>query len=423
MGDSDPELIYRDAMLQDIGTGVKARGDVDAILVTGDIAYRGHPDEYEAATAWFEEVASVAGCPKGRIYVVPGNHDVDRSIIESDDEVHDAQDAIFCLDTEQAKENELGIQLRRKESAAALFRPVAAYNDMARHYDCQIYPERVYWDQWLRIDEYTVLRLRGLTSTLLSGVDGDDQERVTLFMGAFQLSVGPKHGVINLVMAHHPPDWMFDQATIETRLLGAPNIVLFGHKHRQQVRRDVDGCMMFSAGSVNPDRYEQGWVPAYNFIRVKINGNDDRRRAEIRVWQREWQENPNGFRSKMNIGKDEDYFDHQIMVNGHSKEEETSVGTKNAPVEGGMITIGDKDGSPDLSEVLIQGPAERHIIDRFWDLGSNKRRQVMIEIGEIGKSDVIADELKKYHDALMSIAREERVGELVKIITAKEAGR
>ncbi len=74
-GNSDPELMFRDAMLQDISAEGKKHGDVDAILVTGDIANRGHPEEYKAARSWFMEVANAAGCREERIYVVPGNHE------------------------------------------------------------------------------------------------------------------------------------------------------------------------------------------------------------------------------------------------------------------------------------------------------------------------------------------------------------
>ena len=408
-------------MLQDISAQVKALGDVDAILVTGDIAYRGHSDEYKAAITWFDEVARAAGCRKERVYVVPGNHDVDRSIIEQDEEVRCAQKAILHAPDEQAKERALDAQLGHDDSAAAMFRPMAAYNDIAKRYDCQIYPSREFWDHLLRIDEQTVLRLRGLTSTLLSGIEGDDRVRVTLFMGARQLSVGPKPGVVNLVMAHHPPDWMFDQATVENRLLGAPNIVLFGHKHQQQVRRDVDGFMMFSAGSVNPDRYEQGWKPAYNFIRITIDGDDETRAAMVRVWQREWQDNPNGFRPKVNLERETPYFDHQISVVGVSMEEAANGEPSKVLAEGGMTPVNDQDGSPASEDVSVQGPVERNLNTRFWDLRSDKRRQVMIEMGEIGEDEVIADELKQYHDALIAIAREKRVDELEKIITKKEA--
>ncbi len=170
-GDNDPELMYRDHMSRDISDRVKELGDIDAILVTGDIAHRGQSKEYEAATTWFKEVARAAGCRNERLYVVPGNHDVDRSIIQRDVTARNAQRAILHACDEQAKEHELETQLGDKDSAAALFRPMTAYNGFAKHHDCQIYPRREFWQHLLRIDERTVLRLRVcLVKTWSSGL-------------------------------------------------------------------------------------------------------------------------------------------------------------------------------------------------------------------------------------------------------------
>jgi tetratricopeptide (TPR) repeat protein len=52
---------------------------LDAILVTGDIAYAGREEQYAEAEAWLPGIAQKAGIPRERVYVVPGNHDVDWS--------------------------------------------------------------------------------------------------------------------------------------------------------------------------------------------------------------------------------------------------------------------------------------------------------------------------------------------------------
>lgn len=48
------------------------------IAITGDIAERGLPEEFDAARAWIAEMASQFGwrLPSGRILLVPGNHDI-----------------------------------------------------------------------------------------------------------------------------------------------------------------------------------------------------------------------------------------------------------------------------------------------------------------------------------------------------------
>src|SRR4030088_1314290 len=50
----------------------------DLIFATGDIAYSGKPQEYELAGKFFDDLLSAVGLPKNRLFVIPGNHDVDR---------------------------------------------------------------------------------------------------------------------------------------------------------------------------------------------------------------------------------------------------------------------------------------------------------------------------------------------------------
>ena len=50
----------------------------DFILATGDLAYAGKASEYELAAAFFDELTAASGVPRGKIFCIPGNHDIDR---------------------------------------------------------------------------------------------------------------------------------------------------------------------------------------------------------------------------------------------------------------------------------------------------------------------------------------------------------
>ena len=60
--DSDTDYPVRVALLNDIEELVKDLGNVDAILISGDIAQKGHTDEYETAKAWLADVAGKVIC-------------------------------------------------------------------------------------------------------------------------------------------------------------------------------------------------------------------------------------------------------------------------------------------------------------------------------------------------------------------------
>ena len=55
--------------------------NLDAIFVTGNVTAGGKPDEYDEASEILKKMAALAGLTHDRVYVVPGDHDVDRSAI------------------------------------------------------------------------------------------------------------------------------------------------------------------------------------------------------------------------------------------------------------------------------------------------------------------------------------------------------
>jgi hypothetical protein len=72
----------RDVVLQALVQSVRRyreRGRApDLIFATGDIAYSGKAAEYEIAGRFFDDLLLAAGLDKRRLFVIPGNHDVDR---------------------------------------------------------------------------------------------------------------------------------------------------------------------------------------------------------------------------------------------------------------------------------------------------------------------------------------------------------
>src|SRR5215208_684358 len=90
----DPDRPFRTMLIKDAGTLTKKLGAVDAILVCGDIAFAGLKEEYEAALEWLTELSEACQCSLDRVFVVPGNHDVDRNVIRGSASVRNVQAAI-----------------------------------------------------------------------------------------------------------------------------------------------------------------------------------------------------------------------------------------------------------------------------------------------------------------------------------------
>lgn len=182
----DPGVPFRSLLEIDlVDLCTKDGTAVDAILVGGDIAFKGHPDEYKVAKDWLLRVAERCGCKPEGILIVPGNHDVDRSICATA-AVSNAQQAIANEPELHSRDQQLARQLRDEQTGAALFKPLEAYNDFAAQFGCSIFPKRPFWDKDLVLANDVKLRVFGLTSVLISGHGDRDKEPGRLFLGSAQ---------------------------------------------------------------------------------------------------------------------------------------------------------------------------------------------------------------------------------------------
>ncbi len=74
--------VFLNRLLDDLKTYPIENGlTLDFIVVTGDIAFSGQDDEYKHASSYFEKVRKIFKLPKNRLFIIPGNHDVDRTLI------------------------------------------------------------------------------------------------------------------------------------------------------------------------------------------------------------------------------------------------------------------------------------------------------------------------------------------------------
>lgn len=71
------ETAFKEAM-----DDIRAEGGVNQVLICGDVANKGKAEEYETAEAFIKDIFEHLGCDEKQtqLYVVPGNHDIDRDI-------------------------------------------------------------------------------------------------------------------------------------------------------------------------------------------------------------------------------------------------------------------------------------------------------------------------------------------------------
>lgn len=391
--DLDADRPFRTRLLQDARARATALGPVGAILVGGDIAFKGDPQEYQVAFAWIKELAEACQCPLERVFVIPGNHDVDRSIIMRAPSTRNAQQAIKTA-LPQRREGELRTQFADQDAGKALLAPLAAYNEFAKLFNCQVYPpERLYWKQDLPLQNGVHLRIHGLTSTLLSGANGQDDQR-DLYLSPLQTVLDPVEDVVNLVLCHHPPDWFLDHDEVHDDICGRAAIHLFGHKHRQRVTQEV-GYIRFAAGAVNPDRNEPGWRPGYNLIRVDVHGAGPDRALDIEAHLLEWQASPEQYRPIL-TARGDPVLQQRIAIPAR-------VAAPARAVDKAEAAIAPPAAPPEADadvEAAMGDEGTRNLVFRFWNLTISQRRDIARRLGLIEEDELGLPEPERYGRAL-----------------------
>lgn len=415
----DPNKPIRTYMLRDIENKIsKLGGSADAILISGDVAFKGVEEEYSTAATWIGDLCSAANCSRERVFVVPGNHDVNRDTTRNQTTTKNAQAAIIDA-SNNAREGVFKEQILDSGSGYALTIPLASYNKFAANYSCQVYlPNRIKWVQDLDLEYGVKLRIHGLTSTLLSGFSGKDDQRAQLYLSPMQTAFDPNPNVIHLVLCHHPPDWLVDQDDVEDAMKGAVAIQMFGHKHRQRLDREVS-YVRFGAGAVNPDRSETGWSPSYNLVELSLEGEGDNRLLGLRAHLREWQSNPPRYRGKQTENGNE-VFQHSISFPARSY----SSRLDGTSVEGACSTSALQDAmvsSEELSKEAAMGNiTTRNLVFRFWSLRRSEQRQILENLGLVRENEANQLEAEKYGRALMRASEEGLLEDLAREVEKKE---
>ncbi|PSH02619.1 MAG: hypothetical protein CXZ00_16515 [Acidobacteria bacterium] len=282
----------RNELELDSATQTGVLGGVYGLLVGGDIAFSGQPTEYDIASGWLRRFASCLNIdPDEKIWVVPGNHDVNRGAIEKSvliQHIHkDLRADAATIDDKLAS-----YMVKDEEAKKLILRPIQSYNDFAARFQCDIYPEKPYWEHDVTLNDGSCLRMRGLNSAIVSDeLDSDASHKLVL--GKRQMEFTRQDGVEYLALCHHPPQWLFDQDVAEDLFGKRSRIQLFGHKHRQRLTRIEDGVRIAS-GAMQPDEREPNWQPRYNFIQVSVEQNSGRRVMLVRVYPRVYREDVGG---------------------------------------------------------------------------------------------------------------------------------
>ncbi len=248
----------------------------DMVFVTGDIAYSGKPKEYEQATRFFTELNKVLNLdPKECWFLVPGNHDVDRSRITR------SHKAIKAGLTDEVAVEET---LRDPGSMRLLSAPLEAYYNFAAAFlgtARAMQPDRPWRTDVREVGGVPVGVLQLNSAWIAEGGEADDGK---LLIGEAQvreaLDATPDV-FLRIALMHHPMRNLreFDANRVESLLstTGGAAFLLRGHLHlnRTKIQSSPDGHLVeIAAGTLYTD--ESAWPRGFHLGEVDLGKGEAR---------------------------------------------------------------------------------------------------------------------------------------------------
>jgi 3',5'-cyclic AMP phosphodiesterase CpdA len=270
--DSFNRKVVLDALWKDIKRLIDGGLQPDFIAFTGDTAFHGLPEEYKLAQElFFEPLLAITTLPKDRLFVVPGNHDVNRRRTE----------LIGNPLPSLRSEDDIRKVLESDDKREVFTSPLAGYRSFEDSYldvnmgkTSLVSPSsnRIVVGEW-KISIVT------LNSAWLSGFNrnaaGEIDDCAHLAIGELQVrnafaSDAETH--FHIVLVHHPFDWLleFDRFVVKELIARERSLVLHGHLHRPdaQLTSTLAGELItVPAGSVFDNRHLPN---AYNLVQVDL---------------------------------------------------------------------------------------------------------------------------------------------------------
>lgn len=285
----------------------------ETMFVTGDIAFSGAADQYADAQVWLNKVAATHAIARERIFIVPGNHDIDRNVDRKNRNVNrmigNLRDGRDLLD--EVFDN--------ADDRAQLTSRMAAYLEFAAKYPALQKPDPLYWAHAFVTPNGLPVRVIGLPTPLLAAGDIDKGKlRLGKTPLAATLNEAHKDREFVLVLTHHPlrDGWLADQHDVDGYVRNRAHVHLFGHVHEadSEMARSGSGAgiLRIAAGAVHGDNLPPG-IPASHGYSVGAVVLDAEGQWRLRLWPRRWSEPNKEFRLDVdNIRPGQTYAEHPL---------------------------------------------------------------------------------------------------------------
>lgn len=385
--DDVKEQLISDAT--EVITGLPA-GVAHGILVTGDIAYSGRWEQYEAAGRWLDQFADQIGCPIHRVQMVPGNHDLNRSKLSVG-----GKKLLDHIRGGGAAEYEEVVA--DANDRATLFSRFEDYGRFCIGYNCTMDEEaRFATNLRVEVGPGRWIRFIRLNSSLLcTGKESNDPPE--LVIGARQFTIPRRVSEENVVLVHHPLHWYKDAEEVRQYVRSRARVFISGHEHNPKVAIDEvePGCdvMMLAAGAAVPFKSDDTYTYTYNII--EFDWDQELDALAVTMHPRAWNPTKTCFEADdTRLGGKKPRFTLGSPNFRRCKPPKTAYGVEDAPIpeetapSEPIVELVPADSADAVQGEMTPMPPDAEgyelaLLRFFRDLLENERLRILVELNAI----------------------------------------
>lgn len=272
-------------------------GPIDLVCFTGDVADWGRSDEYPSAGEFLAQTLQQLGLPPARLAMVPGNHDVDRSVEQGawqtiSRNIHRFDDLEISrwLAGREAPfgfTDDLREKLLERQSAFRSWLAAAGFHHLLPSRSPH---GRLGFRHTLRLPGLPFdVQLIGLDSAWLCGDDSDDGRlRLTTdqVMRLAADSQGNALPGLRIALLHHPLSALADGSSCRRLMADHVDVLLRGHLHEAEPELWADperSLRQFAAGCLYEGHHADTYPNGCTLIRIACDGAGRPRRYDLRL--------------------------------------------------------------------------------------------------------------------------------------------
>ncbi len=269
----EDQRVVLNALFKDLKIQRDTLGEVDAILFTGDLVGKGTftSDAVDSLNEKFIlPILQGSGAADGRIFMVPGNHDVEQA--------KRSQLAKFAIESLKTIEDVNGT-LDDPSSVSALSTAFDSYSTVRDRFvkSKRLLSNGLYESYEIEIHGKKI-GIAAINSAWCSSGKSENADYGKLLIGGRQIEQLARSLIecdLKLALLHHPFPWLaeFDQSNVQRKIYDSFDAVFFGHNHHSDalsLARPSGKIFVSNAGCLYQGR---GYFNSYSIIKVDIDSS------------------------------------------------------------------------------------------------------------------------------------------------------